>query len=255
MLVIAAAGNFVTPACPACVRAVVGAGFQRSHRAESNGVVVTVNEAPRQMDGVLRFELLVDEPEGIDGTSYAAPLASGFAALLPDPAALAVMARLTWALTPVTILAGLQAHADPAQLPPGAPSTLHQGLVRMADAFPPAHRHFDDAMTTQPCGICALLLVPWYQTFVSMLIATSASHHALPIARIGAVLAPDSAPIWRNFGLAAQRVAAQQEDSAQRSQLLAEADMAYARATELDPTSTIYQQAIADVRTAASKDS
>ena len=247
ILVTAAAGNFTTAACPACVRKVVGTGFVASRRVEVDGRVVAVSNLARRHEGLPRYELLVDEPDGMDGTSFAAPLACGFGALLANPVELADMARLSWALQPVTGLLVLHSVTDPALLPDGAPSTVHQGLLRIADALPRSHRHFDDDMTTEPCGICALILVPWYLAFVAMLVTTGAAHHAAPIARISAVLAPDSAPIWGNYGLATRRLAEETSDPQEQAALRAEAQRAYARAVHLDPASSVYADGLASV--------
>lgn len=238
-LVVAASGNWTVDSCPACFERVVGVGFHRTRRAQSGGSVFTVSELSVSEAPVGRAELLIEEPPGFVGTSFAAPLLSGLGALAPAPADLATMSRISRAMTPVLTLAGLQvAHAP--DLPADAPWTLHQGLVRIAEAIPSGHRHLDQDRVDQPCVVCTLLLADWYDVFVSLLVASGNPDGGLAIARVAALLAPEVASVSGNYGLASERAAQSRTDAAARAALLDEARAAYRNAIRLAPDVQMY---------------
>lgn len=232
-LVVAASGNRSDRACPACVYRVVGAGFERSERIERDGVVFTPAALPQTRANMARFELAIEEPPGFLGTSFAAPLLSGFAALISSPSALAVTACVGRAMTPVLQIASLQATSPPAELPEDASSTLHEALLRVVTTMPDDHRHFDHEWTRDPCPLCSLLFVDWYDVLVSLLIAVGVPERAVGVARIAAVLAPDAASVSANRGLAALRMAATEREPALRRELYTEALQAYEKANRL----------------------
>ncbi|WP_436497138.1 S8 family serine peptidase [Actinokineospora sp. HUAS TT18] len=245
-LVVAASGNLTNPACPACVDRVVGVGFHRSNRVERDGVVFTTSELPLTEADIGRSELLMEEPPGFLGTSFAAPLLSGLGALVPSPSELADLVRVAKAMAPILLLADAQ-WRTPADAVPG---TLHQGLLRIAEAIPPAHRHFDQEQVDTPCIGCALLLIDWYDVFVAMLVASGVPHKALGLARIASILAPTSPSTAGNHGLAAERAATAEVDPAQREALYDEALSAYERTCRLAPGVSTYAAAHARVRDA-----
>ena len=97
-LVVSASGNWDAQTCPACFDRVVGVGFHRTGRVEVGGSVFRTSELPVSKGPVGRAELLVEEPPGFVGTSFAAPLLSGLGALVPEPAILAELARMSGAM-------------------------------------------------------------------------------------------------------------------------------------------------------------
>lgn len=247
-LVVAASGNRTRLACPACVARVVGAGFHRRRRLERDGVVFTTSDLPETKAKTERSELVVDEPPGFLGTSFASPLLSGFAALLEAPSELTTAARAVQGMTPVLLLAGSQAATPPAELPEGAPLTLHQGLVRFTEgAMPARHRHFDEKWIRSPCPLCALLFVDWYDIFVSILVASGKPVDALAIARIAAVVTPETPSVNANYGLAARSAAQIEAGVDERRALLTESFAAYERACTGAPDVAIYRDAKAAV--------
>lgn len=236
-LAVAASGNWEGQSCPACFDRAVGVGFQRTRRVERNGSIFTISELPVSSAPVGRAELLVEEPPGFLGTSFAAPLLSGLAATVAEPADLAVLSRMSRALTPILALAGTQWATPPENIPEDAPMTLHRGLIRIAEAMPERHRHFDQVSVSEPCPLCVLLLVDWYDVFVSMLVASDNPRGGLDIARIASVLAPDTASISGNRGLAAERTGLREEALA-----------AYQNAANLAPDVDIYSNAVARLK-------
>lgn len=243
-LVVAASGNWEAQSCPACFDRVVGVGFHRTGRVEVAGSVFTTSEFPISKGPVGRAELLVEEPPGFLGTSFAAPLLSGLGALVPEPAILAELASMSGAMTPVLTLANTQWSTGPDALPEDAPNVLHQGLLRFAEAMPPPHRHFEQEGVRRACAECTLLLIDWYDVFVSMLVATGNSKGALGLARIAAVLAPETASASGNYGLAAEGASQDCTDDTAREALRREAVTAYTNASRLAPEVTMYAAAL-----------
>lgn len=243
-LVVAASGNWEAQSCPACFDRVVGVGFHRTRRVEVKGSVFTTSEFPLSKGPVGRAELLVEEPPGFLGTSFAAPLLSGLGVLALEPAILADMARMSRAITPILTLADTQWSRGPDALPEGAPTILHHGLLRFAAAVPPTHQHFDQDWVRQACMECTLLLIDWYDVFVSMLVSSGNPKDALNLARIAAVLAPETASVSGNYGLAAAAAANQEgADDSTREVLRREAVLAYTNAARLAPDVSMYPTA------------
>lgn len=246
-LLVAASGNHETTACPACVARVVGVGFVSTHTIQVNGSVFTQGDLPASKGHMERAELAVEQPPGFGGTSFAAPLLTGLAATVEHPEAISEVAKLSRALPAVLLLASLQWHTGAAALPEGAPGILHAGLIKFADAIPTAHRHFDQDLTTHSCALCTLLLIDWYDVYVSLFIAAGPQTTALAMARTASVLAPNTPSVAGNHGLAAERCAGQTPDGAPRTQLLAEAKVAYTAAVELAGDVAMYRDALARV--------
>lgn len=239
-LVVAASGNLEGQSCPACFVRVVGVGFHRTRRVEVAGTVFMTSELPVSTGPMSRAEFVVEEPPGFQGTSFAAPLVSGFGALLPEPKLLAEIGNMSRALTPVLALANAQWTLGVDQLPDDAPEILWKGLMAFADSIPASHRHFDQESITEACAACALLLIDWYDVAVSLYSAILDWKHALGIARIAAVLAPESASVNGNHAFAAERAAEHQTDETERKALLRESVAAYKNAVRIAPEVTMY---------------
>jgi hypothetical protein len=249
-LVVAASGNSFAATCPACVGKVVGAGFHTTRLVEREGVVYRTSELPQTQTRQLRPEFLVEEPPGFLGTSFAAPLLSGFASLVPAPAEIAKLAWVPIAMTPVLVLANTHAVTPARDIPEVAPRILHQGLLRIAEAVPVAHQHWREAMVTRSCAVCALVMVAWYDAFTSLLTASGVPERAAPIARIAAVLAPDAATVQSNLGLACRALAEKTLDASRRRELLMESANAYRRAIARAPDVSLYAAGSAEVTAA-----
>ena len=248
-LVVAAAGNRFAATCPACFRRVIGTGFESTTTVERDGVVLTVSGLPRTMTLQLRTELVVEEPPGFLGTSFAAPLISGLASLLPSPVDVADMAWLANGMTPLLQVAGIHRGTPSRDIPPGAADTLLQGLSRFAEAVPERHQHWKQPFVAEPCAICALLMVDWFDAYTSHLLWRGADEEALGVARIAAILAPDVASVNGNLGEARRRAAEAAPDPAQRREHLLLAEVAYGRAVDRSPAPVAeYSSGLLNVR-------
>ncbi|KAA9105049.1 S8 family serine peptidase [Microbacterium rhizomatis] len=242
VLVVAASGNIRDQVCPACFAGAVGVGFQRTQRVDVGGVVITASGLPEtSMGSLVTPELVVEEPPGFRGTSFASPLVAGLAATLADPAEFVATARLPFALSPLLMLANLFAQ-HPESVTARAVATLHEGFLRFAAAIPAPHRHWEEASVTSPCALCALLLVDWYDAFSASLLAGSSEEgieRGLGIARIAAVLAPRSASTAGNVGAGWKR-SADFVTGPERAARLERAHTYFARAAELAPEVAVY---------------
>jgi subtilisin family serine protease len=248
-VVIAAAGNVHPLVCPACLTRTVGVAFHQERVEERGGQVIRVELPASGKGNLVQVEVTVPEPPGFDGTSFAAPLFSGFAALLSTPGDVEELARSGIALTPVLTLAQLH-YADREAVPARAIATLHKGLLAFADGIPPAHRHWEQPLVSEPCPTCALFLVDWYDALVSLLTATGEADQAAPVARIAAVLAPLSASSAGNLGNALLRWALDEPGPSQRRDHLREAAVAFERARQLEPGVRSYEEGLGQVRAA-----
>ncbi|WP_375385154.1 S8 family serine peptidase [uncultured Microbacterium sp.] len=242
VLVVAASGNIRDQVCPACFAGAIGVGFQRTQRVEVGGIVLTASGLPEtEMGSLVTPELVVEEPPGFRGTSFASPLVAGLAATLTHPAEFAATARLPFALSPLLMLANLFAQ-HPESVTTRAVTTLQQGFQRFAAAIPAPHRHWEEAEVTSPCALCALLLVDWYDAFSATLLAgdsPEAVEQGLGIARIGAVLAPRSASTAGNVGAGWKR-SADFVAGPDRAARLERAHTYFARAADLAPEVAVY---------------
>lgn len=230
---IAAAGNRYPTSCPACTAGSVGVGFQRSELVERDGDVTIVRLLPRTEHGDLSNpELMIDEPPGFDGTSFASPLLAGLAALLPEPMDAASMAGLSRAATPLLMLA-LAYRDEFENASPRTVDTLLRGFELFAARIPASHHHWRDAQPA-PCAICALVLTDWYDTLTSVHLLRGATDDALRWGLTAATLAPFSATSASNAGLAwAQH--ADRSAGEQRADALARAEAYLERAVALAP--------------------
>ncbi len=237
-MVVAAAGNVHPLVCPACFTRTVGVAFHReSTTVTSDGRVVKGQLPATGRGNLLQAEVTVAEPPGFDGTSFAAPLLSGFAALTTSPHDVEALARSGTALTPVLQLAQLHAQCSE-RGGARAIATLHQGMLAFAEGIPAGHRHWERAIVSQTCPECALFLIDWYNALVSLLMATGVPEQAVPIARIAAVLAPFSPSVAGNLGEGLRRWAlGEPQESPRRGEHFREAALAFERAVQLSPVS------------------
>lgn len=252
ILVVAASANKNERSCPACFRGAVGVGFHRERRIVDNGVVFTDGGlAETETVSLVNPELLVDEPPGFLGTSFASPLLAGLGALVEHPADIASMAALPHALFPTANLIGMFARADGSQITGRARMTLDEGQVAFSRHIPERHRHGELAGPPAPCAICALLASGWYDQRTSFLLATGAYPEAMRIGRTAAAIAPLSASSAANLGEAAARWSRTDVSAAERASLVDEAFHSFTRAAELsdEPSYAARRDALAAQRT------
>jgi len=236
---IAASGNRYPTSCPACTVGSIGVGFQRSVLVESNGDVVRANLPPMTEHGDLTNpEVMIEEPPGFDGTSFASPLFAGLAALLPEPRDAAALAGLARAATPLLMLS-LRYRDEFAAATPRTVDTLLRGFERFAARIPASHHHWLDP-EARPCAICALVLTDWYDTLVSVHILRGSADDALRWGTTAARIAPFSATSASNAGIAWEMVA-DRTAGADRMAALQNAQRELERAVRLAPDIAAYR--------------
>lgn len=230
---IAASGNRYPTSCPACTQGSVGVGFQRSVLVERNGGVTLERQLPRTEHGdYTNPELMLDEPVGFDGTSFASPLLAGLTALLDDPLDTRRMAGLARAATPLLMLA-LAYRDEFENATPRTVDTLLRGFSLFAARIPASHHHWLEPQPA-PCAICALVLTDWYDTLTSVHLLRRATDDALRWGMTVATLAPFSATSASNAGLALAQHA-DRSAADQRADALAHAEAYLERAVALAP--------------------
>ena len=238
-VVIAAAGNGTTAACPACLRDAVAVGFRRFEQREVAGRRYDVPSSAATPTDRSLIEFEIEEPPGFVGTSYAAPLMSGFAALLPDPTELRRMARFRTALAPIVQLQFLHSSLPDGTVSRRAHEVLGAGVAHFQSRIPERYRYWERPSATElsPCPISALVLVDLYKAEVSRLIASGDHTRAVALGRVGAAVAPGVAAVHGNLGRALILAAWAERD--RRIAIEAVAEMR--RAAELAPDSEIYR--------------
>lgn len=242
---IAASGNRYPTSCPACTVGSLGVGFQRSVLVESNGDVVRANLPPMTEHGDLTNpEVMIEEPPGFDGTSFASPLFAGLAALLPEPRDAAALAGLGRAATPLLMLS-LRYRDEFENATPRTVDTLLRGFALFAARIPASHHHWLEAHPA-PCAICALVLTDWYDTLTSVHILRGGAADALRWGMTTAALAPFSATSASNAGLALELHAGRLA-GAERADALAHAEAYLERAVALAPQVAVYGDLLARV--------
>lgn len=245
VLVVAAAGNVYESACPACHRQVVGVGFQRSHVVQIDGRQVTVYElAETEHGSLLRPELMLDEPQGFLGTSFASPLLAALGAQLSRPQELADLAAFAWAATPILTFANRLGSLRSDPFPPRAVTTFERAALLFGDALPANHRHWlQSAQDLAPCPCCALLLVDWYDTTVAIYLGSGDERlldAAAWLATVAVAIAPFSATTAGNAAVALYRQSLRLTGPAQHHGLERARSHAL-RALELDPCNAMFE--------------
>ena len=201
-LVVTAAGNTDRLVCPACSERCLGLGFQYERLVTREGRSVLARDLPRGYTQSLYTEFGVRQPESLGGTSFAAPLVSGFAAVVDDRADLAAMARLPFAMTPLLVLGN--ALADRGTVAGRAIDTLRRGYEVFGAAFPSQHRHWEHEQPG-PCATCSLFAVEWYKGFLSLLIASGRADEAVRLGEVAAAVMPRSPGVAQNLAEARAR--------------------------------------------------
>lgn len=242
VLVVAAAGNFMSSSCPACFIRTVGVGFVTEQSSERDGRRVNSQTPVDAEHQNFMGEINLPAPPGLEETSFAAPMLSGFAALLDEPTDAESMVRLGTGLTPILALANnlAVAAAENTEIPGEAPMTLEAGFLEFAEACPVRHRHWNEE-SPEPCPACALFMIEWYKALVSFWVNTS-NHQAPAFAQLACTLAPHSPEAAGNLGAAIywETRRAQLEPNA-KHELLERSLQAWRRALHLAPTSMMYR--------------
>jgi hypothetical protein len=228
-VVVSAAGNDADadPVCPSCNAKVIGTGFERQRHVLVDGGDVTVRGFPTSFSQNYFVELSIPQPDGFDGTSFAAPLISGMLAISSDertgseemvwfPTALAPAAA---ALNLFAEMPADRGEEDRARLA----SAALAGYQIVADCCPPEHQHWLPG-AARACGWCAWCMTDWYRDYSALLIGTGQADIARNVAGLGSTVNPRSPEIAGNMAVACTRLAAAEaEGSVEHEQLLGEA--------------------------------
>lgn len=234
-VVVTAAGNLPdrTAVCPSAHPRAIGLGFENRPTAFVDEMTTVGAATPDDFTQNLRVELSVPQPRGFLGTSFAAPLVSGFAALLADPAEVAVLTRLRAGLAPLMNLSSSLR---------GRPSigaelagTVLAGFAAYGNGFPEAHQHWR-VPRPDPCASCALFLHDWYRNYTAVLAVLAEPAAAVVRCGNAALVLPTSADVACNHALALRAFAATLPDgSADRRRCLELAAGEYRRALARQP--------------------
>jgi hypothetical protein len=242
-VMVAASGNTERIVAPACLDRVLGLGFERRASVAIAGSAVDLGALPEGFVQSLATELTIPQPAELRGTSFAAPLVAGFAAVVDHPEDLLAMAGLPLALTPVLVLLWRLRTSDQ---PPAKSTveTLRAGFLELLGTLPPRHRHWEHA-DPEPCAICSLLMSAWYRSYVALLLGIGRADKALPWAVLAATVMPRSADAAGNLGTTWRRLAgAEAAGSPAQRGLLARAIGQYSRALELRPCDPVWQESL-----------
>ena len=154
--VIAAAGNTLSPQCPAAHERVVGTGFEQEARSEGAiGFAKPTFTQPEQAEVVLA------QPPGFAATSFAAPLLTGVAALDGAGADVDVLIGVANAMSVV------QARHRDFAAGTHAPDAIVRRATELLDEYrfvldllPERHRHVE--RNDPPCATCGVLVIDLY---------------------------------------------------------------------------------------------
>lgn len=247
-VVVAASGNTEVPACPACATPVLGTGFHRDVISEVDGRVVSGQTLPETSTNLI-WEVSVPEPPGFRGTSFAAPLLAGLAALQDDPSEFAAMTRLPQAMTPVLQYADTLARTDTRDQ--AALTTWHRALIEFSAIVPVAHRHWDQS-NVPPCSSCSLSMVEWYTSFTVLRLMQGDVDQALAMADLAVAIAPCSASVHANLGEThLRRAELWPQGSGRHRDALASASRAWREAARLAPDVALYREKLASTGVAS----
>ena len=240
-LIVGAAGNVHERVCPASSERCLALGFERQTMVTGEGGYILVKSLPENFRQTLLVELFVPQPEELMGTSFAAPLAAGFGALVDDRDDFAYMARMPIAMSPLLKLTSLlRSLPKPWESP--AVETLNKGFLTFAEAVPERHRHWSEE-NPGPCATCSLFMVDWYNAFVTYLLLIAQSNRAAGLGATAAAVIPRSPDVAGNFGEALMRLSREHpEGSAERHRLAVDALHSLDRTLALRPEAEIWQE-------------
>ena len=243
-LVVVASGNVDRAACPACLDRCLGLGFTTSTVVRRDGGDIEVYDLPQNFVQNLNTEVVIPHPKELRGTSFAAPLTAGFAALLDDPCDFADMARFKAATVPLAwLLSTLCGAADTAS----GWATLWAGFEAFAGALPERHQHWR-AAPIAPCPTCALMLEDWYKNYASLLLVVGRADKAIEATEVAAAVMPHSPAMFGLLGEAERRVAAAEPPgSVEARRLRGDAARHFSRALELRPDHPYWGQRVAEL--------
>jgi hypothetical protein len=246
-LVIAAAGNDenLQAVCPSANSRTVGLGFENRPVRYADGMTTVGSSLPDDFEQTLMVELGIPQPAGFLGTSFAAPLVSGLAALLTNPMDVAVCTRLRAGLAPLINLS-MTMRSTPI-VTKSVLTTALAGFAEYAAGFPPAHQHWLH-QPPKPCAVCSFFVHDWYRNYTAVAATQIEPAEATAICTLGTAVLPRSADLACNRGAALRRLATSTLDNpAARARHLADATEEYQRALRLQPGNLTAAHALAEL--------
>ena len=228
VVIVAASGNTDRSVCPACYTRSIGVGFEKRERVLVGDRDVITTSLPTFAQN-LRTESLLPQPPGFDGTSFAAPLTSGLAAILPRTSDVASMSRMPFAFFPLAaLLDTIAAASEPAER---SIETLVAGFDLFGDACPDDHRHWSQA-SPGPCVTCSIYMIDWYNNYSALRLFIR-DPGAVEFAALATTVAPFSPDAALNHGTALARAARSLPAGPSRRRGLREAEREYRRSLSL----------------------
>lgn len=219
--VIAATGQKFASTCPAVSQRAIGVAFEKSAVQEIDGHFASIHVESSTNSIVERHEVVIHEPPGFFGTSFAAPLVAGFAALGGDASDFHQLSRLIKGLTPLLSLQSerlkklheLSDVDEPLANRVAMYLNFHEAIEAGVDyvkgLMPLDHRHWDEPLDElRPCALCELFARDLYVIEVTDLIESGHFERAVLASERAARICPNSPLIKNNVARAVERLAA-----------------------------------------------
>jgi tetratricopeptide (TPR) repeat protein len=232
-LVVAAAGNSAAAlGCPAVHDRVIACGFNATAVTLGGGSATERHGLPG-FEQSRTLDIVIDELAGFRGTSFAAPLVGGFAAL----GARAEFEAMRVGSAAANLVAArhsvLEARAESgASLPDGAMESVSAGY-RMATLALGAPRHLQHGQPPAPgypCAMCSFAYDMAWENWGRLLVSAGLAVEAEQMLVRAAQLAPRSGGILMNLGAARRALAAREPRHSRRLGVLTHAVAAYEEA-------------------------
>ncbi len=247
--VICSTGNSDTAVyVPAVVPGVMAVGFQLVARTVNSGMEEAVSQQPTFVQSHFA-DLLIVQPQGVLGSSFASPLLAGFAALMTDRRELPDFARC----------ARRAANASGAMLLLGQGDGDSEFLNLVDSLFKDAlrstpHPHYDgDVYAVPECPECALFAAPAYNDFGLFAMSTGRLDIAVRLFATLRQIAPTNSAGAANLGVAYSeqaRQAAERGNHAEAAGLYELAVGHMSNAVALRPEHQPYAQHLTEFRLA-----
>lgn len=214
-LIIAAGGNSSSEdVCPAAHHAAVSAGFRREYnKAYYGSSALKVNSAPSSDQHPI-VDVSLKEIPGAIGTSFAAPLLSGFACLVGiDDFKNAVLISHALDFVIMRHMETQRLTDEEEELPPDAQYSTLVGYYEIIKSLPAGHDWDDEEHAQQPCALCSFFFARLWQTIGLMYLESGNFAAARDVLRHGRSVAPASNDIRANYARSLRELSETESDT------------------------------------------